>query len=101
MTRVRLDFEKLIRAYTASHENIQRVHTQYTVVEKEYRNNSDATSELLKHVAKEQANITSLTGELAKVQESYDACLKREEIGKETLRLLKQEIAALSVPGEF
>uniref|UniRef100_A0A8C4DXP3 Cilia- and flagella-associated protein 58 central coiled coil domain-containing protein n=1 Tax=Dicentrarchus labrax TaxID=13489 RepID=A0A8C4DXP3_DICLA len=95
MDKVRVEYEKLIRALKKSRENEKRLMSKCRELNAEIVSTSTKVAAALKLSQEDETTIASLKRELDKAWKMVDAAHDKEKRDKETIRNLNEEVANL------
>ncbi|KAL7390317.1 hypothetical protein ABVT39_018730 [Epinephelus coioides] len=95
MDKVRVEYEKLIRALKKSRENEKRLMSKCRELNAEVVSTSTKVAAALKLSQEDETTITSLKRELDKAWKMVDAAHQKEKRDQESIRNLKEEVANL------
>ncbi|KAM6971891.1 cilia- and flagella-associated protein 58 [Aplochiton taeniatus] len=96
LDKFRVEYEKLTNALKKSHESEKRLMTKCRELNAEIVSNSVKVATALKLSQEDQTTISSLKKEIEKAWKMVDSAHDKETRAKETIQVLKQEIANLT-----
>lgn len=90
------EYEKLMRAFSKSHDNEKRLMKKCRELKAEIVSNSAKVAQAVKLSIEDQGNMTALKREVEKAWKMVDDAAEKEAKARETIERLKGEIAHLS-----
>ncbi|KAI3378872.1 hypothetical protein SNEBB_002149 [Seison nebaliae] len=96
LEKFKLEYEKLHKALTKSHESEKRLMQKCRELNAEIAANNDKVKRALALSKEDQDTIQTLKLEIEKAWKTVDAAHEKEQRGKETIQSLKLEISNLS-----